>query len=154
MSQNEGEIPVKQPYKFRKNQHVISYSPLAFFGYNYAYSFNPHLTYGVGISLGLNYYPGYRIPSGQLAKVAFFYRNYVRDNTYFNLGIVESILLDDNLYRLIGMESEIFYGWNQIKIGHGVQAGFIFDEWGDYKSDVIFPVFNPIIIQINLPRQW
>lgn len=150
----EADDVAKKPYKLRKNQHVITYSPIVYIGYNYAYSFNPHFALGTGISLGANYFGFPKIPVVQIAKISLFYRNFIRDNTYLNIGLAESILYSESLYHLVGIETEIFYGWNQIKIGHGVHWGFVFEEWDDKESSVFIPYINFLMVQINLPKKW
>ena len=43
----------KSLYKTKKNQHTITYSPTVYFGYNYAYQFNPNLTDGAMLRTAL-----------------------------------------------------------------------------------------------------
>ncbi|OQX81733.1 MAG: hypothetical protein B6D61_00265 [Bacteroidetes bacterium 4484_249] len=135
----------KSLYKTKKNQHTITYSPTVYFGYNYAHQFNPNLTLGVGLSAGLARFtlPG---PIWGI-EIRMFYRKYISDKTYMNLGLFAALLVEFQPFR--GFEGEIFYGWEHFKIGQRVQAGYFQDGMSDNHGEKFIYVLNPLILLVN-----
>lgn len=133
-------------YTLKKNQHAISYSPFIYLGYKYAYSFNKNFTFGLGMSLGSR---NLAIPGlTEMAKINIFYRKYLSQRTYINLGVFAAFVFEFQPFR--GFEGEVFYGWNHFKIGHGLQLGYFDDQMSDHGGEEFIFMINPIIIQFNL----
>ncbi len=139
------EIP-KNPYQLKKNQHTITYSPIAFVGYKYAYQVNENLILGTGLSLGIRTYG--LPPLYEIAKLSIFYRKFIREKTYLNLGLFASLDSEGQPFR--GIEGEIFYGWKLIKIGQGIQIGYFDDQMSDNGGEEFGFAITLLILQINL----
>ena len=135
----------KAPYKLKRNQHTITYSPTAYFGYNYAHQFNPNLTLGVGLSAGLARFTIPRSIGG--IEIRLFYRKYISDKTYMNLGVFAALIVEFQPFR--GFEGEIFYGWEYFKIGQRVQVGYFQDGMSDNHGEKFVYVVNPLILLVN-----
>jgi len=133
-------------YQFKKNQHTITYSPIAFVGYKYAHSFNKNLTFGVGVSLGISAFSF--PPLFELAKVNIFYRKFISETTYLNLGFFAALEFEFQPFR--GFEGEVFYGWDRFKIGQGIQLGYFDDQMSDYGGEKFVFSINLLILQVNL----
>ncbi len=136
----------KTPYQLKKNQHTITYSPIAFVGYKYANRFNKNLILGVGLSLGVRTFG--LPPLHEIAKLSIFYRKFIREKTYLNLGAFASLDTEGQPFR--GFEGEIFYGWNRFKIGQAIQIGYFDDQMSDNGGEEFGFAINLLILQINL----
>lgn len=143
--QEEAEIP-KKPFQHKKNQHTITYAPIAFVGYKYAFQFNKNLILGTGLSLGPRTYG--LPPLNEIAKVSLFYRKFIREKTYLNLGLFASLDSEGQPFR--GFEGEIFYGWKLIKIGQAIQVGYFDNQMSDNGGEQFGFAITLLILQINL----
>jgi hypothetical protein len=136
-----------RPYYLKKNQHTITYSPIAFFGYKYAYCFKPYLGFGSGLSLGTRRSEmPYR--TFEMVKVNLFYRVYCSNMVYLNLGVFAAFEVEFQPFR--GFEGEVFCGWNHFKLGQGIQIGSFDDQMSDYGGEEFMFVINFLILQLNL----
>ena len=145
IGQEVAEAP-KKPFYLKNNQHTITYAPIAFVGYKYAYRFNKNLILGAGLSLGARTYG--LPPLNEIAKVNLFYRIFIREKTYLNLGAFASLDSEGQPFR--GFEGEIFYGWKLIKIGQAVQVGYFDDQMSDHGGEEFGFAITLFILQINL----
>lgn len=136
----------KKPFYLKNNQHTITYAPIAFVGYKYAYRFNKNLIFGLGLSLGVKTY-GFPV-FYEMAKVNLFYRKFIREKTYLNLGAFASLVFEFQPFR--GFEGEIFYGWKRIKIGQAIQLGYLNDQMSDHGGEKFGFAITLFILQINL----
>jgi hypothetical protein len=135
------------PYYLKNNQHTITYSPIAFVGYKYAYCFNQYLGFGLGLSLGarMSEIPNH---SFEMIKINLFYRIHLNNIIYFNLGAFTALESEGQPFR--GFEGEIFCGWNHFKLGQGIQLGSFDDQMSDYGGEEFMYTINLLILQLNL----
>jgi len=135
-----------RPYYLKKNQHTITYSPTFYIGYKWAYCFNPRLGIGCGISLGVR---SSEIPTHifEMAKLNVFYRIYIINSLYVNMGAFYAIEGEIQPYR--GFVGEIFCGWNHFKLGQGIQLGSFDDQMSDQGGEEFIYSMNFLILQLN-----
>jgi hypothetical protein len=146
-SSGQGTKTDFRPYYLKKNQHTITYSPVAFIGYKYAYCINPYFGLGLGLSLGARMS---EIPhhSFEMAKVNVFYRVHFGNIVYLNIGVFAALEGEAQPFR--GFEGEVFCGWNHFKLGQGIQLGTFNDQMSDNGGEEFMVVVNLLILQLNL----
>lgn len=137
----------KVSFRYKKNQNSFEYAPLAHISYRYAHRFSPNFRLGFGFAVGGlsvtvpdNYF--------DFPKLSLFYRLYIKDKTSLDLGAFFAIVHEGQPFR--GFESEIFYGWENIKIGQGVQAGYFDDQMSDYGGEEFVLLIRLLILRVDL----
>ena len=133
-------------YWNNNNQQAITYSVPVYLGYKYAYCFNQYLGFGAGISMGLRASNFFDEPS-EIAKFDIFYRIYLNKTIYLDAGGFIAYYGETDAFR--GFEGELFYGWERIKIGHGIQVGEYYHSNSDNPYCNFDILYTPIILQFN-----
>ena len=87
----------------------------------------------------------------EFTKIKFFWRFYLRQNTYINTGVFGSLgrltggdISNHNYFT--GIHFDFYTGWNRIKFGLKTQSGFSFMIYtSDKKTDFFMMTIAPAI---------
>lgn len=179
---------IEDVFVVNKNQQNIDVEPFNI-GYSLAFrvSHNSMVGFGLNFGLGIHFFlnsprylefndgvcdssgcyynsqKNFLTPTFELLKLQSFYRYYIRNNAYFELGCYISkgnlptnyeksgfVLTNTN----IGGSLSIFYGSERLKFGQRIQVGNIHINYPDngVTTNISSILLSPIVIQFVLGK--
>ncbi len=161
----------KQPvFTPKTNENSLSFEP-ASFSYSYAHAFQPHVTFGASVHVGMalliqinvmnSNSSGIIAPRFEMSKFQLYYRRYFKPTVYtdvggyFSLGYYpESIPNGDFEFFApseysIGVFTSVFYGFKKIKFGHEVQLGLLSENYYGNDKNKLTLLIVPVVIRYD-----
>ncbi len=163
----------KPPEQFKKYKNEITLRLPLLNGYYHSFYQKNKMALGLGAEIGLlggwnillltdeessgTLYPyDFATVRMEFVKIMPFIKYYYNKNNYFNAGLYYAVALgpydgystEFNFYGTTGLNLSIFYGWDLVKFGMGIQAGALTYRLFTNNNNT-FIEFEPLIISIS-----